>query len=184
MAFSITSESKPFLHGVRGAVYINDVLIGVAQGVNFSDDGEDDWAYIMGSRFPQSKEIKNKSVRGTIKTMIFDSKNDLFHNLVVPIKYDVSPTDVTSLAGITGVNSASTKITVTNDIINDSHLGYMPVFNIVLKNVVAPSSETDANQFVTYTISGVMLQGKDYSFEHDTWWTSNVKFIADSISVA
>ena len=70
-------QTSKFLHGVRGLVTVNDAVAGAVQNVNATESADADLVRVMGSRYIQGKELKDKVVNGTIETLVFDPESQL-----------------------------------------------------------------------------------------------------------
>jgi hypothetical protein len=158
-----------FGHGVRGYVTVDGVIVGTAQDMSVEDMGDDDIAYVAGSRSPQDIEIVNKAVRGKIKSLVLNNATGL---------KDLS-TPISSLDGTVPVYTDNVSH---GDYSNmDSKLGLMRNVEIVWRNKVA----VDADGVITYiefTAHNCVLKGKSYDFSKDSFWYTDVDFAGSHVT--
>ena len=79
-------QTSKFLHGVRGLVTVNDAVAGAVQNVNATESADADLVRVMGSRYIQGKELKDKVVNGTIETLVFDPESQLLLKFTEPVE--------------------------------------------------------------------------------------------------
>jgi len=189
-------NNNNFLHGVRGIVYLDGDVAGAVQDISATESGEEDIVYAMGSRYPQAKEIKNKIVNGTIKSLVFDPSTQKLMKL----------SDPTSDADVLNGDRDFDDITFDNRLTHEAtQMGFhrsgdevigalIPMFDIqVLSHVV--DSTLDANEnnvnagVVTksgkskgFKIHGCIIKSYEIMFNKDTFWLANVEFVADKMT--
>lgn len=190
-------NNNNFLHGVRGIIYIDGSVAGAIQDISATESGEEDVVYAMGSRYPQAKEIKNKIVNGTIKSLIFDPTTQMIMKLTDPTisgtildgeeKFDdpsysnVLPYENTQM----GFHRDS------NEVVG----ALIPMFDIeVLSHVVdvtgrgADVSEVASNvssstgKVKGFKIHACIIKSYEIMFNKDTFWLANIEFIADKMT--
>lgn len=170
-------NTNKFLHGVRGIVQVDGNIEGAVQNVNVTESGEADLARVMGSRYIQGKELKDKIVEGTIEMLIFDPMSQLLMKLTEPVKgEDGAIPTVTDLDN--GLDVKDTRIINSLTI---SDLSLMPVFDIMCKAKVVDDSESNVS-FYGFTINNAMITSYEVRMNMNTFWLANVSFVADKIT--
>ena len=187
-------NNNNFLHGVRGIIYVDGDVAGAVQDISATESGEEDVVYVMGSRYPQAKEIKNKIVNGTIKSLIFDPSTQKLLKL----------TDPTNRKEILNGTENFDDESVSNILdYDDTQMGFhregdevvgalIPMFDIkVLSHVVDQTIDgivnpDNANVLVSgkakgFKIHGCIIKSYEIMFNKDTFWLANIEFIADKM---
>ena len=172
MSATTLETINKYAHGIRGYVQMNGITVGVAQDVTFDDIGDQDAAYVMGSRSPQNVEIINKLVQGRVKTLILDAASLMIDK--------ARPQRLT--AG--GVLEQATVVMDTSSGKDISKMiGILPEFDIVLYNIMGmTASGTSSTQTqLKVTIKNAKIKGKSYDFSKDKYWITGVEFIATNV---
>lgn len=167
-----TGNMNKFAHGVRGYLTVGSRVIGVAQDISFDDKGDDDLAYIMGSRNPQAIEVINKAVRGTVKMLTINVDS----NLVEVTKF----VDTITSAGVaTYVVPISEMGSVSGSMA--SMLGLIQETELVIYNKVAIHSDGH-DMYHKVTIHGCVFKGKSYDYAKDSYWIQDADFTGTHIT--
>jgi len=177
------STSK-FLHGVRGLVVLDGDVEGAVQNVVARESADPDVARVMGSRYIQGKELKDKVVTGTIETLLFDPESQLIMQLSEPVDGadDATVPDRDDLATPKTWESTQVPDLISGGVRNASRsadLSLMPVFDIECKAKVL----TDDGDFAYFgfVIKRAMITDYEVRMNMNTFWLANVEFIADKI---
>lgn len=179
---SFNADTNQFLHGVRGLMVINNdgvsIPIGTVKDIVMREEGNADFARIMGSRFPQSKETVDKYIRGTIKSMILLPEDDILERFGAPFRAEFD-----NNTKLTTFTKSDRMVQVSNGTVSAERLlGLMPVVNIIITNLTATDgTDLVREQYGKYEIKEVMFLGGEYNFTHNSFWMSNVEFVANSI---
>ena len=171
-------DTSKFLHGVRGLVQIDGNIEGAVQNVNVTESGEADLVRVMGSRYIQGKELKDKIVEGTIEVLMFDPESQFLMQLTEP----VASADDGTLPTADDLNTAlpydSTR--VLQDLDPQTDFSLMPVFDIECRAKVLNSSE-DGFGYYGFTIKRAMITSYELRMNMNTFWLANVSFVADKV---
>lgn len=165
-----TGNMNKFAHGVRGYITVGSRVIGVAQDISFDDKGDDDLAYIMGSRNPQAIEVINKAVRGTVKMLTINVDS----NLVEITKFVDTIT-----AGVPTYVSETKNLNDASNITN--MLGLVQETDLVIYNKVGIGSDGD-DTYHKVTIHGCIFKGKSYDYAKDSYWIQDADFTGTHIT--
>jgi len=197
MADSLVKYSQNqnnFLHGVRGIIYIDGDVAGAVQDISATESGEEDVVYAMGSRYPQAKEIKNKIVNGTIKSLVFDPTTQKLMKLTDPtasVELLNDPTLFDEAIEGNVLNYEDTQMGFHRE--SDEVVGAMiPMFDMTILSHVLDNSITGQSTVGNITgassgkgkgfkIYGAIIKSYEIMFNKDTFWLANVEFIADKM---
>ena len=181
-----------FLHGVRGVIFIDGDVAGAVQDISATESGEEDVVYVMGSRYPQAKEIKNKIVNGTIKSLIFDPTVQKLMKLTDPAVQAVLDNEAlfdedSNEANVLPYTDTQLKFGRTAD----SSIGSLiPMFDMkILSRVMGTKDQTvninqdvqGTKEFKGFAIMGAVIKSYEVMFNKDTFWLANIEFVADKL---
>ncbi len=168
-----------FMHGARAIAYIDDTVIGTIEEINFTRSGEENRAYVIGTRYIQAKEVSRFAVEGTIRTFIIDPEFDMLLALSDPMSIKRLEANGGVKNTITAGN-VNTATKITNDNVNDNVVAsFMPVFDIVILEET-PLTET-TKQDVKMVIRNCIIHTFDMNFINNTYVMSNVQFVGDNL---
>lgn len=174
-------NNNNFLHGVRGVVWIDGSVAGAVQDIEATESGEPDPVYVMGSRYIQAKEIKNKRVDGTIKSLLFDPTQQKLLKLTDPTiaeKLSTVNFERTSNDGNV-LQYTQTQLGFERTASADVVGSLMPMFDMEVEAQVIDSS--GAVSWKGFVIKGCIIVSYDVMFNKDTWWIGNITYLADKI---
>ena len=183
-------QTSKFLHGVRGLVMVNGNIEAAVQNVNATESADADLVRVMGSRYIQGKELKDKIVEGNIETLMFDPKSQLLMQLTEPTKSGTDGNAPIADDLGTPLDYDSTRIVSQADLTSPkTDFSLMPVFDIECRSTVLVT-DTDADsgsaankfEYFGFTIKNAMITSYELRMNKDTFWLANVSFVADKIN--
>jgi hypothetical protein len=176
-------NNNNFFHGVRGVVWIDGTVAGAIQDLQATESAEEDVIYVMGSRYPQAKELKNKLVNGNIKTLLFDPTVQKLMKFTDPTAVaDIEQEKQFDDADFDNVHlHESTQIGFGERTSNAGlvDVSLIPSFDINVQSKVIDSVGTAL--YKGFIVKGCIIKSYEVMFNKDTWWIGNVVFIADKI---
>jgi len=176
-------NNNNFFHGVRGVVWIDGTVAGAVQDITATESAEDDVVYVMGSRYIQAKELKNKIVNGTIKTLLFDPTVQKLMKFVDPTAIadvrDGKDFDEDTFANVHRYDETQVGFGKRDQIAGEVDVSLIPSFNIKVQSKVIDSSGLDS--YKGFVIQGVIIKSYEVMFNKDTWWIGNIEFVGDKI---
>ncbi len=176
-------NNNNFFHGVRGVVWVDGTVAGAVQDISATESGDPDVVYVMGSRYIQAKELKNKIVNGSIKTLLFDPT----------IQKLMKFTDPTRAIDIAGNKQFDDPEFSNVHLHEETQVGFgertsnaglvdvslIPSFDINVQSKVIDSAGEAL--YKGFTIKGIIITSYEIMFNKDTWWIGNLEFVADKI---
>ena len=181
-------QTSKFLHGVRGLVTVNDAVAGAVQNVNATESADADLVRVMGSRYIQGKELKDKVVNGTIETLVFDPESQLLLKYTEPVAGSTSQGEETGAGANTqpGIPRTSDLDTPLNydstRILTDEQEDFslMPLFDLECRSKVL-SDDGNSASYYGFTIRNCMIVSYELRMAMNQFWLANVEFVADKI---
>ena len=169
-------QTSKFLHGVRGLVTVNDAVAGAVQNVNATESADADLVRVMGSRYIQGKELKDKVVNGTIETLVFDPESQLLLKFTEPVE----PATDAQIPGETDLDTPleydSTRI-LTDE---QDDFSLMPLFDLECRSKVL-SDDGNTASYYGFTIRNCMIVSYELRMAMNQFWLANIEFVADKI---
>lgn len=180
---NFVQNNNNFFHGVRGVVWVDGTVAGAVQDISATESGDADVVYVMGSRYIQAKELKNKIVNGSIKTLLFDPT-------IQKLMKFTDPTNASAIVEGADFSLDTFKNLHTHE---ETQIGFgdrtlsaglvdvslIPSFDInVQSKVINSAGEAIYKGFV---IKGIIIVSHEIMFNKDTWWIGNLEFVADKI---
>ena len=169
-------QTSKFLHGVRGLVTVNDAVAGAVQNVNATESADADLVRVMGSRYIQGKELKDKVVNGTIETLVFDPESQLLLKFTEPVE-PATDAEIPGEADLdTPLEYDSTRI-LTDE---QDDFSLMPLFDLECRSKVL-SDDGNTASYYGFTIRNCMIVSYELRMAMNQFWLANIEFVADKI---
>lgn len=169
-------QTSKFLHGVRGLVTVNDAVAGAVQNVNATESADADLVRVMGSRYIQGKELKDKVVNGTIETLVFDPESQLLLKFTEPVE-PAGDAEIPGEADLdTPLEYDSTRV-LTDE---QDDFSLMPLFDLECRSKVLSDTGTSASYY-GFTIRNCMIVSYELRMAMNQFWLANIEFVADKI---
>ena len=178
-------QTSKFLHGVRGLVTVNDAVAGAVQNVNATESADADLVRVMGSRYIQGKELKDKVVNGTIETLVFDPESQLLLKYTEPVAGSTNPDGdgANTAPGIPRTSDLDTPLDYDGTrILTDEQddFSLMPLFDLECRSKVL-SDDGNTASYYGFTIRNCMIVSYELRMAMNQFWLANIEFVADKI---